>query len=269
MTSKLTQRIIGIVVLIAIGIIVVPFFMSKEKGSEYTVKTTEIPIQPPQPEFEMAQTNLDSDISVAEEDANNSASSYETTGIHSTDEVNVEENALNSTKSNEMEETAADNTVSEITAAQATATSEKTAPAPSPTTTPLTPPQPVSKAATSPAKKPATVSKPATAVSGKKQPTTKVAPAPSLDSMKPIPGTAWIVQLASFSKEANAKALQNKLRAQGFTAYIQQAKTSSGIVNRVFVGPFVARHTAEGMLVQINKKLGLQGLVVNYNPVNQ
>ncbi|MGH8612815.1 MAG: SPOR domain-containing protein [Gammaproteobacteria bacterium] len=72
--------------------------------------------------------------------------------------------------------------------------------------------------------------------------------------------TGWVVQLASFSREANAKTLRAKLVAQGFAAFIE--KTSS--VYRVRVGPTSGQQQARDLRAALKLAVNLHGVVVRY-----
>ncbi|MGH8580286.1 MAG: SPOR domain-containing protein [Gammaproteobacteria bacterium] len=70
----------------------------------------------------------------------------------------------------------------------------------------------------------------------------------------------WVVQLASFSREANAKTLRAKLVAQGFAAFIE--KTSS--IYRVRVGPTSGQQQARDLRAALKRAVNLHGVVVRY-----
>lgn len=73
---------------------------------------------------------------------------------------------------------------------------------------------------------------------------------------------SWSVQLASLSSRENAEKLQQKLRSQGYNAYI---RTADGM-NRVFVGPLVERAEANRLRDQLQRQQKLDGFVVRFKP---
>lgn len=75
---------------------------------------------------------------------------------------------------------------------------------------------------------------------------------------------AWVVQLGSFSKRANALALEKKLRRHKFAAFVELVKTKKGAIYRVRVGPEVKRDKAEQQLKAIRKKLKINGVVMSH-----
>jgi cell division septation protein DedD len=106
--------------------------------------------------------------------------------------------------------------------------------------------------------KPMSGSAPATA------PRTSTMPAstPSAVASQPATtGTGFAVQLAAYSKPAEATALRDKLRAAGFTAFTESVDTDKGTLTRVRVGPMISRMEAEQLQAQIKAKVGLDGVV--------
>ena len=101
------------------------------------------------------------------------------------------------------------------------------------------PPKPAPKPETpKPEPKPeATASKPVTA------PTTPAAPAAS--------GVGFAVQLGAFGQASDANALRDKVRAAGFSAFVEQVRTEKGTLHRVRVGPVANRADAEQLKAQV------------------
>ena len=73
---------------------------------------------------------------------------------------------------------------------------------------------------------------------------------------------AWAVQVGSFSKQANALALRDKLRAKHYPAFVDAVANGGSRVFRVRVGPAVRRENAEELQKRIEKDLKLKGIVV-------
>jgi cell division septation protein DedD len=93
----------------------------------------------------------------------------------------------------------------------------------------------------------ATASKPATA------PATPAAPAAS--------GVGFAVQLGAFGQANDANALRDKVRAAGFSAFVEQVRTEKGTLHRVRVGPVANRADAEQLKAQVAAKVGVAGMV--------
>ncbi|MCU1205279.1 SPOR domain-containing protein [Stenotrophomonas maltophilia] len=123
---------------------------------------------------------------------------------------------------------------------------------PTATATPAAKPEPPKPAPKPEAPKPepkpeATASKPATA------PATPAAPAAS--------GVGFAVQLGAFGQASDANALRDKVRAAGFSAFVEQVRTEKGTLHRVRVGPVANRADAEQLKAQVAAKVGVAGMV--------
>lgn len=74
---------------------------------------------------------------------------------------------------------------------------------------------------------------------------------------------AWAIQLGSFSEKANANKLANNLKSKGFNAFTEPDKSRNN-VHRVLVGPTRDRNTAEKMVAQLRSQSNIQGIIVRY-----
>ena len=110
---------------------------------------------------------------------------------------------------------------------------------------------PAKPVATKPAAKPPVA--PAVAAPTRTAVTTQTTPAAS--------GTGFAVQLAAFSKSADATALRDRLRAAGFSAFTEAVNTDKGTLTRVRVGPVLNRGEADQLKAQVKSKVGLDGVV--------
>ena len=73
---------------------------------------------------------------------------------------------------------------------------------------------------------------------------------------------SWSIQLASLANRESADALQKKLRAQGYNAYIRSADGK----NRVFIGPLIERAEADRLRDLLGRQQNLNGFVVRFQP---
>jgi cell division septation protein DedD len=118
-------------------------------------------------------------------------------------------------------------------------------------------------------KSPATVARPSTTATSPKPVATAPAaapPAPVAAAPAPPPkpaasGTGFAVQLAAFSKPADAAALRDRARAAGFSAFVETVQTDKGALTRVRLGPVATRADAERLQAQAQAKLGIAGAV--------
>ncbi|MFC5581231.1 SPOR domain-containing protein [Rhodanobacter terrae] len=73
----------------------------------------------------------------------------------------------------------------------------------------------------------------------------------------------WAVQLAAMSSQADANALRDKLRANGFDGYVDTVQSAGKQLWRVRAGPQTQRADAARVHDQIKAKLGIDGNVVS------
>jgi len=76
--------------------------------------------------------------------------------------------------------------------------------------------------------------------------------------------SAWIIQLGSFSSQANATNLVQQLQNEGYPAFLEELNTGTGIAWRVRVGPEVRRVDAEAMLERLSTNMKLEGIILRY-----
>lgn len=92
----------------------------------------------------------------------------------------------------------------------------------------------------------------------------KPAPAAAAVTAPAVPaasGVGFAVQLGAFGQAAEANALRDKVRAAGFSAFVEQVRTDKGTLNRVRVGPVANRAEAENLKAQVASKVGVAGMV--------
>lgn len=95
-----------------------------------------------------------------------------------------------------------------------------------------------------------------------------VAKAASATSSAPAAGGAtqpggWAVQIAAMGSQADANALRDKLRANGFDGYVDTVNASGKQLWRVRAGPQTQRADAVRIRDQIKTKMGVDGNVVS------
>lgn len=143
----------------------------------------------------------------------------------------------------------APSSTSSAATASAPARSEPLPPAPKPT-----PAKPETPAATKPV---AAAPKPETKPEAK--PATK--PAVAAPAAPAASGVGFAVQLGAFGSAADANALRDKVRAAGFSAFVEQVRTDKGTLSRVRVGPVASRADAEQLRAQVAARVGIAGMV--------
>ncbi len=71
----------------------------------------------------------------------------------------------------------------------------------------------------------------------------------------------WVIQLGSFSEQANANKLANRLKSKGFNAFTERDRSRKNI-HRVLVGPSQDRIAAEKTLAQLKNDANIHGIIV-------
>ncbi|KMM76101.1 sporulation protein [Xanthomonas sp. NCPPB 1128] len=171
-------------------------------------------------------------------------------------DVNAQVVTLDAAPSNATPASTAPAAASHVAAAAPAAPARTEALPPEPakpvaTTKPATPPAPKPEPAKPEPTKPA-----ATAAT-----TAAAKPAPSVPAAPAASGTGFAVQLGAFGKAEDANALRDKVRAAGFSAFVEQVRTDKGALNRVRVGPVANRADAEQLRAQVAAKVGISGMV--------
>jgi len=75
---------------------------------------------------------------------------------------------------------------------------------------------------------------------------------------------AWALQLGSFSKEPNALAMRDRLRAKGYASYVDVLKKPDRTTYRVRIGPELDKQQLEKIKAELIKKEKLKGMVVQH-----
>ena len=121
-----------------------------------------------------------------------------------------------------------------------------------------------------PVVKPAIAEEPAVRVIPKKAATALLAhhPRNMARATEKFGSPAWAVQLGSFKVKENAQRLTDKLRAAGFKAFTRELRSAKGAEStRVYVGPEFKQASAVKLSGQVQQKINMQGIVVPYKPL--
>lgn len=73
----------------------------------------------------------------------------------------------------------------------------------------------------------------------------------------------WFVQVGSFSRESNAGELRDRLREAGYTAFVESSTVEGKTTHRVRVGPEMDRSGAESQRDEIQSEFDLKGIVIS------
>lgn len=129
------------------------------------------------------------------------------------------------------------------------------APAASTTPTPAPAPKPAAKPEPKPEPKPVAATP---AAKPEAKPEAKPVAAPAAPAAS---GVGFAVQLGAFAQASDANALRDKVRAAGFSAFVEQVRTEKGVLHRVRVGPVANRADADQLKAQVAARVGVAGMV--------
>jgi DedD protein len=78
---------------------------------------------------------------------------------------------------------------------------------------------------------------------------------------------AWTIQAGVFSSGDNARTLVGKLRASGLPANVSSFRSGSSMLYRVTVGPDVSRDKLDRLVPRVSQIAGTSAKVIAYNPL--
>lgn len=85
-----------------------------------------------------------------------------------------------------------------------------------------------------------------------------------VDPKKP----AWVVQMGSFKDKSNAHRLADQLKASGFKVFTKVVTSPAGNVRtRVYIGPEFKQASAQQLTTKIQRETKLQGFVLPYKSI--
>ncbi|MFW0765204.1 cell division protein DedD [Trabulsiella odontotermitis] len=229
MASKFQNRLVGTIVLVALGVIVLPGLLDGQK-KHYQDEFAAIPLVPKpgdrdEPDMLPAATQA-----LPAQPPEGAA-----------EEVRAGDAAAPSLDPSRM--TANGNgDIDEVPA-------PVTPPKPKPVDKPQPKPTPAKPAAT-----PVETPPPAPA----EKPTPEEKPAPT--------GKAYVVQLGALKNADKVNEIVGKLRGAGYRVYTSPSTPVQGKITRILVGPDASRDKLKGSLGELKQLSGLSGVVMGYSP---
>lgn len=259
MDILLKQRMVGAIVLISLGVIFIPMLLSG-KGDLLQGDKSNIP---PVPRYEIKKAEIpppviDSKQDVLDKLSTTSTSDPEASPAETPDLSKTLMSAgapPSGASADATDKPAATADAKQGNDAAAKSTPTKTVPAV--TTTKETVPD-----------KAASKNTPTATVSDKKPASSSTSsgvskPVEEDETTSPHPITGWVVQIGSFESRENATQLSDKLRAAGFTSFIEPRKGKT-TVYRVRVGPEKRRSQAEKLQKELLAKQKIKGMIMHF-----
>ena len=91
-------------------------------------------------------------------------------------------------------------------------------------------------------------------------------PKPQQQAEIPAPtGKAYVVQLGALKNADKVNEIVGKLRASGFKVYTSPSTPVQGKITRILVGPEASKDKLKGSLGELKQISGLSGVVMNYS----
>ena len=92
-------------------------------------------------------------------------------------------------------------------------------------------------------------------------------PKPQQQAEIPAPtGKAYVVQLGALKNADKVNEIVGKLRASGFKVYTSPSTPVQGKITRILVGPDTSKDKLKGQLGELKQLSGLSGVVMGYSP---
>lgn len=227
--NKFKQRIVGVLVLIALIVIFLPMLFKKDEPTrEVVVQAPPVPETPAAPQFQVEE------VAVPEPVIDENYVVLDEAG----EPVDVDiSSGVAASGGTYIAEPIAEETV--VEAPKVVAPAPKPAPV-KPAPVPAKPaPTPAKPVVTKPAQKPV---------------------APGIDKNN-LP-VSWSVQLASLTSLANANAMRDTFRKKQYNAYVR----TTGNIHRVMIGPLVRETEARALCKSLKNREGQDCFVVRYAP---
>lgn len=237
--NKFKQRIVGVLVLIALIVIFLPMLFKKDEPTrEVVVQAPPAPETPAAPQFQVEE------VAVPEPVIDENYVVLDEAG----EPVDVDiSSGVAASGGTYIAEPIAEETVVEAPKVVAPA------PKPAPVKPAPVPAKPVA-AKPAPAKPAPTPAKPAVTKPAQKP------VAPGIDKNN-LP-VSWSVQLASLTNLANANAMRDTFRKKQYNAYVR----TTGNIHRVMIGPLVRETEARALCKSLKSREGQDCFVVRYAP---
>ncbi|WP_096084525.1 SPOR domain-containing protein [Agaribacterium haliotis] len=241
MNDGLKQRIVGALVLMALGIIFVPVIFDKERIVPVD-RTTQIPQAPdihalPLPEFPPAPARRDKIID------------KKISGEFSAEENDADLPDVSTLKQPLGADNEADKAADKAKAESGSNTSQKISESKPNTDTSSEKPQ----------------SPEALAVQAKAEKSEAAAKA-ELDDRPVKNAQLWVLQLASFKDKARADKLKSDISAAGERAFVKTVPTQAGTRYRLYVGPSMNKKELQQSKIKLDKQYKLNSLLLRFKP---
>ena len=238
MASKFQNRLVGTIVLVALGVIILPGLLDGQK-KHYQDEFAAIPLVP-KPGDRDEPDMLPAATQALPSQPPEGAAEEVRAGDAAAPSLDPSRIPVNSNSFDDVQEP--------VVAAKP---QPKPQPRPQPKPQPQPQPQPQQQAATP---------TPPPAKPQQQQP-------PQQQAALPAPtGKAYVVQLGALKNADKVNEIVGKLRASGFKVYTSPSTPVQGKITRILVGPDASKDKLKGQLGDLQQISGLSGVVMGFTP---
>ena len=235
MASKFQNRLVGTIVLVALGVIILPGLLDGQK-KHYQDEFAAIPLVP-KPGDRDEPDMLPAATQALPAQPPEGAAEEVRAGDAAAPSLDPSRIPVNSNSFDDAQEPVV-------------------APKPQPQPKPQTQPQTQPKAQPQP---PKPVEKP------QQQTVAQTPPAKPAEIPAPT-GKAYVVQLGALKNADKVNEIVGKLRSSGFKVYTSPSTPVQGKITRILVGPDASKDKLKGQLGDLKQISGLSGVVMGYSP---
>ncbi len=239
MASKFQNRLVGTIVLVALGVIILPGLLDGQK-KHYQDEFAAIPLVP-KPGDRDEPDMLPAATQALPAQPPEGAAEEVRAGDAAAPSLDPSRIPVNSNSFDD---------------AQEPVVAPKPQPQPQPQPKPQTQPQPQPKAQP---QSPKPVEKP------QQQTVAQTPPAKPAEIPAPT-GKAYVVQLGALKNADKVNEIVGKLRSSGFKVYTSPSTPVQGKITRILVGPDASKDKLKGQLGDLKQISGLSGVVMGYSP---
>ncbi|MFB5079930.1 cell division protein DedD [Raoultella sp. C349492] len=237
MASKFQNRLVGTIVLVALGVIILPGLLDGQK-KHYQDEFAAIPLVP-KPGDRDEPDMLPAATQALPAQPPEGAAEEVRAGNAAAPSLDPSRIPVNSNSFDDVQEP--------VVAPK---------PQPKPQVQPKPQPQP------QPQPQPKPVDKP----QPQQQQTAAQTPAPKPAEIPAPTGRAYVVQLGALKNADKVNEIVGKLRSSGFKVYTSPSTPVQGKITRILVGPDASKDKLKGQLGDLKQLSGLSGVVMGYSP---
>lgn len=235
MASKFQNRLVGTIVLVALGVIILPGLLDGQK-KHYQDEFAAIPLVP-KPGDRDEPDMLPAATQALPAQPPEGAAEEVRAGNAAAPSLDPSRIPVNSNSFDDVQEPVV---------------------APKPQPKPLVQPKPQPQ----PQPQPKPVDKP----QPQQQQTAAQTPAPKPAEIPAPTGRAYVVQLGALKNADKVNEIVGKLRSSGFKVYTSPSTPVQGKITRILVGPDASKDKLKGQLGDLKQLSGLSGVVMGYSP---